>query len=250
VVRPDGSIAAADEVAAVRASTDRAALPEVAAPAAEAQPIRALSVATTRVNGAGEPEDPATEPDEPAPPAVAALEPQAGEAGGTDVASTAEVSAAEIAPEPAPPPSAGITEPAEPAAAPEEEPAPIQTGAVERATAPATAPDDAEASEPVDLLSAAPPTEEPAPATPAAEEGWIVQVSSQRTVEEAQSAWNAMRDRYASVLGSLQPSIQRADLGEKGVFHRVRIGPWSTREEAIEVCEALKAAGGSCFVAQ
>jgi cell division septation protein DedD len=101
------------------------------------------------------------------------------------------------------------------------------------------------------LLSAAPPTEEPAPAaTAAAEDGWIVQVSSQRTREEAESSWNAMRERYASVLGSLQPSIQQADLGEKGVFHRVRVGPWPTREKAIEVCEALKAAGGSCFVAQ
>jgi hypothetical protein len=251
VVRPDGSIAAADEVAAVRASTDRAGLPDVAVPAAEAQPIRALPVATTRVNGAGEPEGPAGEPEAPVPRAVAALEPQAAEAGGTDAAGPPEPSAAETASEPAPPPSARATEPSEPDAAAEEEQAPIQTGAVERAPAAATAPDEAEASEPVDLLSAAPPSEEPAPAaTPGAEEGWIVQVSSQRTREEAESSWNAMRERYVSVLGSLQPSIQQANLGEKGIFHRVRVGPWPTRAEAVEVCEALKAAGGSCFVAQ
>jgi hypothetical protein len=247
VVRPDGSIAAADEVAAVRASTERAGLPEVAVPAAEAQPIRALPVATTRVNGAGEPEGPAGEPDAPVPPAVAALEQQVGAAGGTDAAGPAEPSAAETAPEPVP---ARVTEPSEPDPAAEEEQAPIQTGAVERAPAAATAPDEAEASEPVDLLSAAPQPEEPAAAATPGAEGWIVQVSSQRTREEAESSWNAMRERYASVLGSLQPSIQQADLGEKGVFHRVRIGPWPTREEAIEVCEALKAAGGSCFVAQ
>jgi cell division septation protein DedD len=143
-----------------------------------------------------------------------------------------------------------VTEPSEPDPAAEEEQAPIQTGAVERAPAAATAPDEAEASEPVDLLSAAPQPEEPAAAATPGAEGWIVQVSSQRTREEAESSWNAMRERYASVLGSLQPSIQQANLGEKGIFHRVRVGPWPTRGEAVEVCEALKAAGGSCFVAQ
>jgi hypothetical protein len=30
----------------------------------------------------------------------------------------------------------------------------------------------------------------------------------------------------------------------------VRVGPWATRPEAIQVCESLKAAGGSCFVAK
>ena len=44
--------------------------------------------------------------------------------------------------------------------------------------------------------------------------------------------------------------IQEADLGTKGLYYRVRVGPWASRDDAIKVCEALKAAGGNCFVTQ
>ena len=67
---------------------------------------------------------------------------------------------------------------------------------------------------------------------------------------DAQSAYARAQQRFPSVLGSLDPQIQEADLGAKGIFFRVRVGPWATRAEAIEVCESLKAAGGNCFVAQ
>ncbi len=59
-----------------------------------------------------------------------------------------------------------------------------------------------------------------------------------------------MQQRYASVLGNLDPNIQEADLGTKGIYYRVRVGPWSSRDDAIQVCESLKAAGGTCFVTQ
>ena len=75
-----------------------------------------------------------------------------------------------------------------------------------------------------------------------------MQISSQRSPEQADAAFADLQSRYASVLGSLDRVVQEADLGEKGIYYRVRVGPWASREEAIEVCEALKAAGGNCFV--
>jgi hypothetical protein len=69
-------------------------------------------------------------------------------------------------------------------------------------------------------------------------------------MEAAQSAYADIQQRYSSVLGSLNPVIQQADLGTKGIYYRVRVGPWASRDEAIQVCESLKAAGGSCFVTQ
>jgi cell division protein FtsN len=101
---------------------------------------------------------------------------------------------------------------------------------------------------PVNLLAAAPATEPAAPAPSGGAAGYRVQVSSQKSMEQAHASYAAMKRRYPSVLGSMQADIQQADLGSKGIFYRVRVGPWGTRDEAIEVCEALKAAGGSCFV--
>lgn len=76
---------------------------------------------------------------------------------------------------------------------------------------------------------------------------YIVQVSSQRTQEQAQTAFNDLQRRYGSVLGGVAPVIQRADLGDRGTFYRVRI-PAGSREDAISLCERLKSAGGDCFV--
>ena len=45
-------------------------------------------------------------------------------------------------------------------------------------------------------------------------------------------------------------SVKRADLGAKGVFFRAMVGPYGTRDQAIQVCSNLKAAGGECVVVQ
>jgi cell division protein FtsN len=50
------------------------------------------------------------------------------------------------------------------------------------------------------------------------------------------------------VLGNMEPNIQEADLGAKGTYYRVRVGPWASRGEAVQVCERLRAAGGDCIV--
>jgi cell division protein FtsN len=107
----------------------------------------------------------------------------------------------------------------------------------------------ADADAPVDLLnSASAEGATPPPAPIASSEGNFVQLSSQRSMEQAQSAYADLQSRYASVLGSLSPQIQEADLGAKGIYFRVRVGPWATRAEAIAVCESLKSAGGDCIV--
>ena len=76
---------------------------------------------------------------------------------------------------------------------------------------------------------------------------YVVQVSSQRSEQQAQTAFDDLQRRFGSVLGGVSPVIQRADLGDRGTFYRVRI-PTSSRDEAISLCERLKTAGGDCFV--
>jgi len=42
--------------------------------------------------------------------------------------------------------------------------------------------------------------------------------------------------------------IKRADLGDKGVYYRTMVGPFSSSDEASQFCGSLKTAGGQCVV--
>lgn len=101
-------------------------------------------------------------------------------------------------------------------------------------------------------LTPAAPAAQPAaqPAAPAAAGDFVVQVSSQRSEEAARSAFSGLQRRFPSVLGSQSPDIARADLGSRGVFYRVRVGPMETRVAAADFCQSLKSAGGDCIVAR
>jgi cell division septation protein DedD len=107
--------------------------------------------------------------------------------------------------------------------------------------APVEVPTQAAASEPEPEVTPVPPT---------ATSGYLVQLSATGSPEEAEATYERLQSRHASILGNLDPNIQRADLGERGVFYRVRVGPWQQRDEATGVCEALKAAGADCYVTQ
>jgi hypothetical protein len=99
---------------------------------------------------------------------------------------------------------------------------------------------------PTTLASAAP---EPAPAAGGAgRAGYAVQVSSQRSEAEAQTAFRALQAKFPDQLGGRQPMVRRADLGDKGVFYRALVGPFGSMEQAAGVCSSLKAAGGNCIV--
>jgi cell division septation protein DedD len=86
------------------------------------------------------------------------------------------------------------------------------------------------------------------PPAQAAGGAYVVQVSAQKTEDEARASYQALQQKYPSVLGSRQANIRRADLGDKGVYYRAQIGPFTTADQANTVCGDLKAAGGQCIV--
>jgi hypothetical protein len=73
-------------------------------------------------------------------------------------------------------------------------------------------------------------------------------LSSQRSEEQAVAAFNGLKKRFPSLLGDQAANIQRADLGDRGVYYRVRVGPMADQVAAAQFCEQLKSSGGSCFV--
>jgi SPOR domain len=105
------------------------------------------------------------------------------------------------------------------------------------------------ASAPTRAAAVAPQAAAPAPSTTnAAGSGSFVQVSSQRSEEEAQAAFRSLQAKYPNQLGGRQPLIHKVDLGAKGTYYRAMVGPFANANEAGELCSSLKAAGGQCLI--
>ncbi len=164
-------------------------------------------------------------------------------------------------PPPAPAPVAAPGQPAPVRVVPTAKPAapPARVASVPPAddVAPAPAP-RAAANAPLSLNPGAAPARAPAPApvartaavAPAASSGgggYLVQVSSQRSEAEAQSAFASLQGKFPGQLGGKQAVIRKVELGEKGTYYRAMV-PAGDAAEANQLCSGMKAAGGSCLV--
>jgi cell division septation protein DedD len=168
-----------------------------------------------------------------------------------------------------PPPPQDVPEavegeaPAEEAAVPpaEAEAAPAAGGESDTAEAPlpvVPAPEpEAPAAEAAPEPAVTEPAPEAAPAVPAAEEpapqvaaagAFRIQLASVKSEADAQKEWTRLQKIHADLLGTLAPTIQRADLGAQGIFYRIQGGPLANREAAAALCEQLKAKNQACLV--
>jgi len=77
---------------------------------------------------------------------------------------------------------------------------------------------------------------------------YVVQVASVPQRALAQAKRNDMAKKHGAILADLQLEIKKAELGAKGTYYRVRVGPFATRPQAVDLCETLKARGQDCFV--
>jgi len=77
---------------------------------------------------------------------------------------------------------------------------------------------------------------------------FLVSVTSQDSEESARESFRAAQGKYASVLGSRSPVIRRVDLADGKVKYRAMVGPYRTRQEAVQFCTELKGVGGQCFI--
>jgi len=90
---------------------------------------------------------------------------------------------------------------------------------------------------------------EPAAAAAAGGEQFVVQVAARKSQTDALAAFADLQQRYPGLLNSYRPIIQRADLGDKGIWYRLRVGPMNEKTAAATLCEKLKSAGmRSCLV--
>ncbi len=112
---------------------------------------------------------------------------------------------------------------------------------------------DPQASEPAagagrTQVATAPPARPAPEAAHGASDGFVVQLSSQKSESEALASFRALQAKFPNELGGRQPIIRRADLGSKGIFYRTLVGPFASAHEASQFCASYKAAGGQCVV--
>ena len=126
------------------------------------------------------------------------------------------------------------------AAAQAADPAPQAAAPAPQAAAaqPAPAPEPAPAAKPPAQQTAA-----AAPQAAAAPTKYVVQVASKKNQTEALASFADMQQKYPSLLGSYRPIVQKADLGAKGTWYRLRIGPIPDKTAASKLCSQLKSQG-------
>ncbi|WP_339746767.1 SPOR domain-containing protein [uncultured Maricaulis sp.] len=99
---------------------------------------------------------------------------------------------------------------------------------------------------------------EPAPvATPAASDiavdtsgEWVVQIASFRSQADAEAAWLAFRTRFSSIAAGVAPDVAEVNIPERGVYHRLRIAAFASRDAAVAYCARLQQGGQDCLVAR
>ncbi|MBM3564634.1 MAG: hypothetical protein FJX42_00785 [Alphaproteobacteria bacterium] len=109
--------------------------------------------------------------------------------------------------------------------------------------APKSPPPPPKAAEPQQSARAEAPAQGPAAASSAekaqAPSGYLIQIAAVREPERAEIEWNRLQRQHGEALGGLKLFVVRADLGDKGVFWRLRAGPFADEAAAKSRCADL-----------
>jgi len=119
------------------------------------------------------------------------------------------------------------------------------SGAVTQQSLPPVSTQPATATPAPTAPEAAAPVKKTAPSASAAG-GYVVQLAAFRDEPTAQSEFRKLQKKHPALAG-LSPDIQKADLGAKGIYYRLR-GGYMDKTKAADLCARLKAEGQACLV--
>ncbi len=77
---------------------------------------------------------------------------------------------------------------------------------------------------------------------------YFVQLASVKSDQSARQEWARLRKGHAELFDDLALDVQRADLGDRGIFYRIRTGPFPNLATAQDLCAQIKAAKLGCLV--
>jgi cell division septation protein DedD len=77
---------------------------------------------------------------------------------------------------------------------------------------------------------------------------YFVQLASVKSDQSARQEWLRLQKVHPTLFDDLTLVVQRADLGDRGIFYRIRTGPFPNRATAQDMCAQIKAAKLGCLV--
>jgi hypothetical protein len=78
--------------------------------------------------------------------------------------------------------------------------------------------------------------------------GYWIQLAAHFKAQGGAAAWKTLSARHPGLLGGEAHAIKRVDLGGRGRFYRLLVGPYAARRPAQEKCARLKRAKVACFL--
>ncbi|MCY4191762.1 MAG: SPOR domain-containing protein [Rhodospirillaceae bacterium] len=75
-----------------------------------------------------------------------------------------------------------------------------------------------------------------------------VQLGAFRSRTTAQRHWRGLKRKHASLLSQLNMMIERVDLGARGVFYRLQVGPMRAKRSARGLCRSLARRRVNCIL--
>lgn len=76
----------------------------------------------------------------------------------------------------------------------------------------------------------------------------LVQVGAFQSNKEAQAHFSQMQKKFGAMVSSKSSHVEKADLGAKGTFYRLRVGPFDSKGAAASYCAQLKDGGQDCLI--
>lgn len=77
---------------------------------------------------------------------------------------------------------------------------------------------------------------------------FVAQLAALQSEAGVDPAWARLASRAPDLFANARLDVERADLGQRGVYHRVRAGYFADRANAARFCERIRRMGQDCIV--
>ncbi len=78
---------------------------------------------------------------------------------------------------------------------------------------------------------------------------YVAQLAALQSEAAVDPAWRRLSSRAPELFAPAQLDVERADLGQRGIYYRVRAGYFADRTQAARFCERIRQMGQDCYVA-
>ncbi len=77
---------------------------------------------------------------------------------------------------------------------------------------------------------------------------FVAQLAALQSEAAVQQAWRRLSSRAPELFASAHLDVERADLGQRGIYYRVRAGYFTDRSNAARFCDRIRQMGQDCIV--